>query len=124
MGRRQTVQIEGLGDLRAAARRVQEQVRRGVQRAVAQSLEAVQTDAERRAPTRTGALRRYGIGSQVDGDGMSGDVGFTGDGFYGLFHEFGTTQHGAQPMLGPAAEAERVELPQRLTREITRELGA
>ncbi|MEX5636530.1 HK97-gp10 family putative phage morphogenesis protein [Parafrankia sp. FMc2] len=122
-GRRQSVRIEGLDQLRGAAARIQDQVRRGIQRAVTESLDAVEAEAERRAPTRTGDLQRAGIGTEVDDDGLAGDVGFTRDGFYGLFQEFGTSQHPAQPMLGPAAEAERAELPRRMIRHVTRELG-
>ncbi|WP_018503091.1 HK97-gp10 family putative phage morphogenesis protein [Parafrankia discariae] len=125
MARRgQAVRIEGLKELRDAIGRIEGQVLRGIRRAVEQSVEAVQADAERRAPVRTGDLQQVGIGSQVDGDGLGGDVGFTGDGFYGHFVEFGTSHSPAQPMLGPAAEAERAELPRRMTREISRELGA
>ncbi|EFC78884.1 HK97-gp10 family putative phage morphogenesis protein [Parafrankia sp. EUN1f] len=123
MPRRQTVTIEGLDELAGAARRIGERVQRGVKQAVAESLDAVKTDAERRAPRLTGELQESGIDTQVDDDGQAGDVGFTRDGFYGLFQELGTSQHPPQPMLGPAAEAERAELPRRLERHIRRELG-
>lgn len=124
MARRNLVRIEGLDQLRDAVGAIDAQVRKGIRRAVEKSTEAVRDDAQQRARVNTGQLRDEGIEAAVDSDGLGGDVGFTRDGFYGTFHEFGTSKHPAQPMLAPAAEAERQKFPQRVIDEVKRALGA
>lgn len=41
-------------------------------------------------------------------------VTFSGDGFYGMFQEFGTARHKAQPFLRPAFDAKKDEALQRI----------
>lgn len=67
---------------------------------------AIQKDARRLAPVRSGNLRRHiVIEETTDVDtGVEGyAVGWDDKGFYGVFVEFGTEDTAARPHLTPAA---------------------
>lgn len=125
MSRNRTARIEGLENVQAALARMSDRVRRGLVRAVEQSVAAVEADTRDSAPVRSGQLSADGIGSRILADGLAGEVGFTRDeGWYGHMVEFGTSHSPAQPMLTPAAEAERARFPDRVRTEVRREFGA
>lgn len=64
---------------------------------------AIEADAAVSAPYDLGNLRNS-MSSTITGDGrggqMTAEVGPTAE--YGIYQEFGTSTHGAQPYLGPA----------------------
>jgi HK97 gp10 family phage protein len=85
--------------------------------------ELIKKDAERDAPSRTGKLkmkietevksltttqsgtRHRKLKADADYKGqLVADIGPTKDVWYGIFAEYGTAHHGAQPFLRPAAD--------------------
>lgn len=67
------------------------------------------TEAVRnRAPVRTGKLQDKGITYEVKDETVA-EIGWTKDGFYGRFHEYGTSKMAARPYMRPAFEASKEE---------------
>ena len=69
------------------------------------------------APQRTGLLKREGI-DKGDNTGDKIDVGWTKDGFYGRFLEYGTSKMAAQPHIRPAYEQTQTKVIDTMLREM------
>jgi HK97 gp10 family phage protein len=67
------------------------------------TVNAIETDAKRRVPVRTGALRDSIHGRMLADDEGVVEVGAD----YGGYVEYGTVHMAARPYLTPAAEAQR-----------------
>ena len=77
---------------------------RAVRDAVLAKAEAIVADAKLLAPRRTGTLAASIRTEAVeDVDGYEVRVSWEKEAFWGLFQEFGTEHHQAQPFLRPAA---------------------
>ncbi len=93
-------------------------VRRAVQRQVNKSALAIQREAKRRCPVRTGALRNsitvdFGVGEAWIGPHMP----------YAAYVEYGTRRMAARPYLYPAFEQEKPKFEQNLAEAIERVVG-
>lgn len=110
--------IEGAKEVEVVLRRLPNQVRGRVLRAVAMSGARVLRDAARQnAPVESGTLRESIV---ARGERRAGrhevrvKVGPLRTAFYGLFQEFGTSRLAARPWLRPAFEASKVEALRRI----------
>jgi HK97 gp10 family phage protein len=142
------MEVKGLRELEIALRELPAEVERTVLRqALAAGARVVRDEARARVPVRAEAslkgykIRRSGflgqwaratkgrlpgflrasIVSRVvrAGGGLVAKVGWTGDAFYGMFLEFGTSRIAARPFLRPAFEAVKA----RAVAEIAAKLG-
>lgn len=115
---RMNVRLEGLDGLRAQLDELPDQVREGAADAVEESAQSVEGMMKNFVPVDTGTLEES-IGSDVDREALTADVGTQGSGVhYGAFVEFGTSKMPAQPFAQPAAELERDYFPTRLRQHI------
>lgn len=110
---RNAVKIESLPELKAALENAASGTREGAEQAVAEEVEAIEADARRLAPKKTGALRR---GIRGDAHELKGEVKSTVR--YAEFVEHGTYRDAAQPYMAPAAALARRRLPERARRII------
>lgn len=75
--------------------------------AVAKGAEVIRAGAESRAPRRTGELAgSMTVDIEATRAGVTAHVGPGKEQFWGLFQEFGTVRHAAQPFLRPAIDEE------------------
>jgi HK97 gp10 family phage protein len=118
-----TVEIEGLDRLAERLDELPDQIREALLRAVRESAEDVQRETLLNVPRRTGLLQRR-LTIRYKNKGLRAEVGwFAADAYYAWFHEFGTKSIPARPALGPAIEAERHRIRDRIAAEIRQELG-
>ncbi len=113
------VQIEGRERLRAQLERILG-ARESASDALMKGGEMIRDEARQRAPRRTGRLRRL-IRAVRD---ERGDV-LVGPGklaWYGMYQEFGTRHHGAQPWLFPAYESRKKDVESLLAGVVAKEL--
>lgn len=71
--------------------------------ALDEGAEIIMTRARTLAPVRTGLLKREGI-TKGNNNGESVEIGWTKDGFYGRFLEYGTSKMAPRSHLRPAYE--------------------
>jgi HK97 gp10 family phage protein len=95
------------GDITAAQlqlRQVEQAIIEAMPAAVSAGAQILKREAANMAPVRSRKL----VGSAKDEPGEVDSISATHrvyfDAFYAKFQEFGTSHHGAQPFLGPAAE--------------------
>ena len=101
-------EVIGLGKLRRNLAEAGTRTHEAAAKAVSEEVEAVQTDARRLAPRKTGALRRGIRALSLD---LHGEVRSTVR--YAKFVEHGTYRDKAQPYMAPAAMLARHRLPKR-----------
>ena len=119
IGRRQSVNIEGIADLEKKLRKLPEVVKAAGARAIRAETDDVRDDAKRGAPRLTGELRDS-IQAEFDAKEMRGRAVATSK--HAGFVEHGTEDTPAQPFMMPAAERSRRRFPERLRTEIKAEL--
>jgi HK97 gp10 family phage protein len=118
-----TIRIEGLDHLADRLKDMPEQVTAALRRAVKESAEDIKRETLLNVRKDTGNLQRK-LAIRYEQEGLRAEVGwFDRDDYYAHFHEFGTKSIPARPALGPAVEAERGKIRDRLTDELRRELG-
>ncbi|WP_327376200.1 HK97 gp10 family phage protein [Streptomyces sp. NBC_01216] len=119
---RMSVEIEGLGRLREQLEELAPQIEAAVKRAVKESAEAVRDETRRGVRVDTGNLRDK-VDITYKDEGLSAEVGWSDrSDWYAAVQEHGTRRMPANPVLGPALERERNELPRRVRTEVRREL--
>ena len=110
----QQVKVSGLEDLVATLREHGHDVRAGLEMVGRSGAEVLRAEMSKRAPVRTGYLREHiGIGDakidEAKGQ-ITIPVGPNNKAFYGLFQEFGTRHHPAQPFMRPAADESQAQV--------------
>lgn len=110
-----TIELQGLRRLRAKLGLLTKVEKKALQVEVRRALVNIERGAKRRAPLRTGLLRRS-YTHRLDADKLGGRAGTNT--FYAPFVEFGTRRMSAQPHLFPAFEEERPQFVQRAVRKI------
>lgn len=68
-------------------------------------------------PARTGLLKREGV-TQGNNTGDAIEVGWTGDGFYGRFLEYGTSKMAPRPHIRPAYEQSKNQVAEIMLRKM------
>ena len=102
--------VEGLKELDKALKRLPLKARGQVMRkALSKAMEPVKQSAISLAPIRTGNLRqsivkRTSIPKAGNNFTAEARVSVTTDGWYGMFHEFGTVKMPAHPFMRPAID--------------------
>ncbi|HET8684978.1 MAG TPA: HK97-gp10 family putative phage morphogenesis protein [Micromonosporaceae bacterium] len=115
--------VSGGAGLRNALGQLVTTVESECREVVRESAEALVAGTRRRVAVDTGRLYRD-VDAHYAPDGLSAEVGwFDPDDYYAEFVEHGTSSQPAQPALGPAADEERRELPNRVARHLRRRLG-
>ncbi|WP_033818883.1 HK97-gp10 family putative phage morphogenesis protein [Kitasatospora sp. MBT63] len=118
-----TVSIEGLERLRPRLSELAEEIVTALRKAVRESAEDVRRETLLNVRKDTGTLQRK-LDIRYKAEGLRAEVGwFDRDAYYAAFQEFGTKSITARPALGPAIEAERNRIKDRLSDELRRELG-
>lgn len=103
----QQVKVRGLEDLAKALREHGLSVNAGLKSVGLAGAEVLREAMEQRAPVRSGQLRdNIEIGKvKIEKEArVKIPVGPNSKAFYGLFQEFGTRHHAAQPFMRPAAD--------------------
>ncbi|MFD0344009.1 HK97-gp10 family putative phage morphogenesis protein [Streptomyces sp. NPDC127117] len=119
---RNTVRIEGMDRLRRRLDELAPVIIEAAKKAIAESAEAVQADARRDVRVDTGNLRNK-VAIHYENDGLKAEVGWKDrHDWYAALHEHGTRRIPANPSLGPAIEAERSKLADRIRTEVRKVL--
>lgn len=107
--------VEGSDRLAAQLQDASTEMFRAVQRAIKESADAIADDTKQRVHVDTGNLR-HSVSVRVDmGPVTKAEIGWRDrDDRYALWQEFGTRAMPARPALGPAANAEKRKLPDRI----------
>ncbi|MGW2260274.1 HK97-gp10 family putative phage morphogenesis protein [Streptomyces sp. NPDC001780] len=117
-----TVTIHGLPELRQRLEQLPAEVRAACFRALRESAGAVIDGAKGRVKVDSGNLHGS-VKARFENSRLRAEIGWWDrDDRYAIWQEFGTRRMPANPSLGPALEEEKQHLPERLAREIRREL--
>lgn len=123
-----SVQFEGGDELAKALDSLSTRVSRPLLReALLDAGEPMRLAASQLAPYEPGSpdlKANIGINAVKSTEMAAVAVGPTRDFFYGLFQEFGTSRHGAQPFMRPAFDTEAPKALTILARELWRLLAA
>jgi HK97 gp10 family phage protein len=116
------VEIVGMDRLRARLAELAPQIEAAAAKAVKESAEAVKAGTKQNVRVDSGNLRDS-IDIKYENSGLQAEVGWRDrDDRYASLHEHGTRRIPANPVLGPALEAERTKLPDRIAAELRRVL--
>jgi HK97 gp10 family phage protein len=116
------VEIVGMDRLRARLAELAPQIEAAAAKAVKESAEAVKAGTKQNVRVDSGNLRDS-IDIKYENSGLQAEVGWRDrDDQYASLHEHGTRRIPANPVLGPALEAERTKLPDRIAAELRRVL--
>ncbi|WP_442803376.1 hypothetical protein OG411_17305 [Streptomyces pseudogriseolus] len=117
-----TVTIEGLPELRQRLEEMPAQLKLASFRALKESAGAVVDGTKGRVKVDTGNLRGS-VKARYENNRVRAEIGWWDqDDRYAIWQEFGTRKMPARPSLGPALEEEKRHLPDRIKREIRKEL--
>lgn len=117
-----TVEITGLDRLADRIGELSEEILAAARKAVKESAEDVQRETLLNVRKDTGNLQRW-LKVRYRKEGLHAEVGwFNKAAYYAWFHEFGTKTIKANPALGPAIEAERHRIGDRISDEVRRAL--
>ncbi|RMB81279.1 HK97-gp10 family putative phage morphogenesis protein [Streptomyces shenzhenensis] len=117
-----TVTIEGLPELRQRLRELPTELKAACFRALKESAGAVIDGTKGRVKVDTHNLQN-GVKARYENNRVRAEIGWWDrDDRYAIWQEFGTRKMPANPSLGPALEEEKRHLPDRIKREIRREL--
>ncbi|THV27939.1 HK97-gp10 family putative phage morphogenesis protein [Glycomyces paridis] len=117
---RYTVKVANTHLLKRKLKELPDDMLVGLTVAVRAAAKQLKADARKRAPVRSGDLRRS-IRYRMDRDGLGAQVYV--DEFYGRFIEYGTKSMEKQPFLRPAAALERARFRNRVSDEVRKALG-
>lgn len=116
------MEISGGAGLRARLMALAPEITAAARKAVKESAEAVRDEARQGVRVDTGNLRDTVDITYAEG-GLSAEVGWRNrKDWYASLHEHGTRRIPAKPTLGPATEAERTKLPDRIADEVRKAL--
>lgn len=117
-----TVTIEGLPELRRRLEEMPVQLKLACFRALKESAGAVIDGTKSRVKQDTRNLHGS-VKARYENNRVRAEIGWWDrDDRYAVWQEFGTRKMPANPSLGPALEEEKRHLPDRIKREIRREL--
>lgn len=117
-----TVTIEGLPELRQALEQLPTEVKAACHRALRESAGAIIDGVKGRVKVDTRNLHGS-VKARYENNRVRAEIGWWDrDDRYAVWQEFGTRKMPANPSLGPALEEEKRYLPDRIKREIRKEL--
>ncbi|WP_327268811.1 HK97 gp10 family phage protein [Streptomyces sp. NBC_01218] len=118
-----TVSIEGLDALRERLAELTPAIRAAAFRALRESAEAVRDETRSAVRVDTHNLQTS-VKARFENNRLRAEVGWwDADDRYAQYQEFGTRRTPARPALGPAIEAERTRIGDRIRAEVRRALG-
>ncbi|MFD3657032.1 HK97-gp10 family putative phage morphogenesis protein [Streptomyces sp. NPDC058620] len=118
-----TVNIRGLEALRDRLDELTPEIRGAAFRALKESAEAVRSDTAQAVRVDTTNLQRS-VKARFRNNELRAEIGWWDrDDLYAILHEFGTRRIPARPALGPAIEAERTKIGDRIRAEVRRALS-
>ena len=110
------IKVDGTKRLRKRLEALDDHTRGAVlARIVMAAAEPVRAVAAQKAPTRTGKL--------VETMTTSAGVGPNNEAWYGIFAEYGTVNHSAQPFLRPAFDEQKRNVSQRMATDLRGEIN-
>ncbi|MGA5374244.1 HK97-gp10 family putative phage morphogenesis protein [Streptomyces griseoincarnatus] len=117
-----TVTIEGLPELRRRLEEMPAQLKLACFRALKESGGAIVDGVKGRVKVDSGNLHGS-VKARYENNRLRAEIGWWDrDDEYAVWQEFGTKAMPANPSLGPALEEEKQHLPDRIKREVRREL--
>jgi len=117
-----TVEIEGLERLRGQLEALAPEIRAACMKALKESAEAVSADTKANVRKDTGNLQES-VKERYENNNLRAEVGWWDeDDTYAVYSELGTRKMPAKPALGPALEAERNKIGDRIKAEVRRVL--
>lgn len=117
------VNIVGLEALRDRVDDLASEIRAAAFRALKESAEAVRSDTARAVRVDSTNLQRS-VNARFHNNQLRAEIGWWDrDDLYAILHEFGTRRIPARPALGPAIEAERTKIGDRIRAEVRRALS-
>lgn len=111
------VRVDGVDEMYAAFAELPDRVQHAAAAAVEEGAREMRADARRLVHVDTGALQA-GIDIRYSADGLEADVGVFADELY-----YGEYVEARYPFLAPAAEAEMLRAPGRVSGAVRGELG-
>ncbi|MER7799002.1 HK97-gp10 family putative phage morphogenesis protein [Streptomyces parvulus] len=118
-----TVTIHGLPELRQALAQLPTEMKAACMRALKESAGAIIDGTKGRVKLDTRNLHGS-VKARYENNRVRAEIGWWDrDDRYAIWQEFGTRKMPANPSLGPALEEEKRHLPDRIKREIRRELS-
>lgn len=115
-----TVTISGMNRLAGRLEELPAELIDACKAAIRASAEAVREDTRAAVRVNTGRLRDT-VAIEYEDEGLTARVGWHDpQSYYAAFHEHGTRRMPAKPALGPALEAERPKLRDRVSGEVRR----
>ncbi|MEU9777141.1 HK97-gp10 family putative phage morphogenesis protein [Streptomyces sp. NPDC047968] len=118
--RRSTLDIDivGVDRLRGQIESLEVKLRAALFKALQESAEAVVTATKPAVRKDSGNLQES-VRARYENSRLRAEIGWWDrDDHYAIYHELGTRRLPAQPALGPAAEAERRKIADRIQREV------
>ncbi|MFJ4987895.1 HK97-gp10 family putative phage morphogenesis protein [Streptomyces sp. NPDC088732] len=116
------VQVEGLDRLRARLEELAPELLAAAKPAVKEAAESVKTTVQQHVRVDSGNLRDS-VDIRYQNDGLQAEIGWRDrDDDYAALHEHGTRRIPANPVLGPALDAERAPFPDRIRTEVRQAL--
>ncbi|MFE3495260.1 HK97-gp10 family putative phage morphogenesis protein [Streptomyces sp. NPDC059175] len=118
-----TVELVGMDELRQKLQELGPNVKLACFRALKDSAAAVVDHTKTAVRKDTGNLQES-VKARFRNNELRAEIGWWDqDDGYAVFHELGTRRFSAKPALGPALEAERNKIGERIAAEIRRELS-
>jgi HK97 gp10 family phage protein len=117
-----TIQIEGLERLTAQLQDLPPDIRQACFKALKEAAEAVITDVKGTVKVDSHNLQNS-VKARYENNRLQAEIGWwDADDGYAVYQEFGTSKMPANPSLGPALEAERNRIGDRVTAEVRKVL--
>lgn len=116
------VEIVGMEALRERLEELKTDIRAAAFRALKESAEAVVADTKQAVRVDSGNLKE-GVNARYRNNELRAEIGWwQDDDKYAIYHEVGTRRIPAKPALGPALEAERNKIGDRIAAEVKKVL--
>lgn len=119
-----SVSVEGADRLQRQLEELSGELYEAVDTAIQEAADAIAEDTRRRVQVDTGNLKRSVAVRTDTGPVIRADIGwFDRSDDYAVWQEFGTRSMPARPALGPAANAEKRNIPARIQAAVRRVSG-
>ncbi|MGW3936441.1 HK97-gp10 family putative phage morphogenesis protein [Streptomyces phaeochromogenes] len=116
------MEIQGLDRLRDQLQDLAVEIRQAAFKALRESAEAVVNDTQQNVRVDSGNLKE-GVAARYHNNQLRAEIGWwQNDDQYAIYHEHGTRKIPAKPALGPALEAERNKIGDRIKIEVRKVL--
>lgn len=117
------IEFEGLEELIGSLEKMETDTKAAQDEAVLKAAEVMKEATEERAPILSGNLKTHVRISDIKNGEVDVYIDQQGKGYYGYFHEFGTSKMPARPFMGPAFNASRFKMEQTMVKALRARMG-